>query len=70
MSRPPFYNPQVVARILADVAAGVPKSSAFATNGICERTGYLWQRRYPEFAKALAEAQSQYELQQAITSKP
>lgn len=60
MARPLSYHPTVVARILADVARGVPKTSAFATNGICERTGFLWQRCYPEFAAALFDAQRRF----------
>lgn len=38
----------------------MPKSSAFATNGICEKTGFNWEKKHPEFVQALAVARSTF----------
>lgn len=47
-------------RILDDIAKGVPKCSAFATNGICEKTGYNWANNDPIFSKLLEGAEHRF----------
>ncbi len=68
MARPLSHSPNllVTTRIVSDVAAGVPKTSAFATNGVAERTAWYWHRRFPEFARAVADAQARF-LGQPVT---
>ena len=61
MARHSSYNSAIAGRIVADIAAGVPMSSALATNGVCARTGFYWLHRYPVFAARVERAKAIYQ---------
>lgn len=61
MGRPPKMTEEVMRRILDDIAEGVPKTKAFSTNGICEKTGYNWANNDPIFSELLESAEDRFE---------